>query len=71
MTLDLIALGFKGSTSVLHNSESPMNVGHCPDPGCYSRAIKYDASTRQMTALAELSNECHQSIKVIRSTTGN
>ncbi|EFX79914.1 hypothetical protein DAPPUDRAFT_224885 [Daphnia pulex] len=52
-----------GSTSIPHDSEGPMNVGHCADPGCYSRAIKYDASSRQMAALAELSNECHQSIQ--------
>ena len=55
---------FKGKTSVLHDSESPTDVGHCADPGCYSRPIKYSASTRQMDALSELSNECHQSIRV-------
>ena len=26
----------KGSTSILHDSESPIDVGHCADPGCYS-----------------------------------
>nr|CAH0105711.1 unnamed protein product [Daphnia galeata] len=52
-----------GSTSVLHDSEGPMNVGHCTDPGCYSRAINYSASQRQIGALAELSEECHQSIQ--------
>ncbi len=56
-----------GSTSIPHDSEGPMNVGHCADPGCYSRAINYNASSRQMAALAELSNECHQSIQVSRS----
>ncbi len=53
-----------GSTSILHDSESAMDVGHCADPGCYSRPINYNATTRQMEALAELSNECHQSIRV-------
>ena len=53
-----------GSTSILHNSELPTNVGHCADPGCYSRSVVYNASSRQMTALAELSYECHQSIRV-------
>ncbi|EFX73811.1 hypothetical protein DAPPUDRAFT_200426 [Daphnia pulex] len=52
-----------GSTSIPHDSESPMDVGHCADPGCYSRPINYNATARQMTALAELSNECHQSIR--------
>jgi hypothetical protein len=53
-----------GSTSILHDSESAINVGHCADPGCYSRSIKYNASIGQIRALAELSFECHQSIKV-------
>ena len=54
----------KGSTSVLHVSESPIDVDHCVDPGCYSRLINYNASIKQMKTLAELSSECHQSIKV-------
>ncbi len=54
-----------GSTSILHDSEAQIDVGHCTDPGCYSRPITYSASMRQMAALAELSNTCHQSIKVI------
>ena len=42
-----------------------MDVGHCADPGCYSRAVRYsNATMRQMNALADLSSECHQSIKV-------
>ena len=54
----------KGSTSVLHDSESLIDVDHCADPGCYSRLINYNASIKQMKTLAELSSECHQSIKV-------
>jgi hypothetical protein len=57
-----------GTTSVLHDSESPMNVGHCVEPGCYSRAINYNASSKQMSALAELSIECRQSISVSHSS---
>jgi hypothetical protein len=42
-----------------------MEVDHCPDPGCYSRAINYNVtSIRQLAALAEMSAECRQSIKV-------
>ncbi|EFX82526.1 hypothetical protein DAPPUDRAFT_27396, partial [Daphnia pulex] len=52
-----------GSTSILHDSESSLDVGHCADPGCYSRLINYTASMGQMKALAELSTECHQSVK--------
>ena len=58
-------LSVAGSTSVPHDSESSIDVGHCVDPGCYSKAINYIATSRQMSALAELSAECHQSIKVI------
>ncbi|XP_057370157.1 uncharacterized protein LOC130691260 [Daphnia carinata] len=53
-----------GSSSILHDSENSTAVDHCFDPGCYSRQIKYNATLRQITMLAELSNECHQSIKV-------
>ncbi|KAK4011386.1 hypothetical protein OUZ56_020500 [Daphnia magna] len=52
-----------GSTAVPHDSESPTDVGHCADPGCYSKAVKYVASSRQMLALAHLSAQCYQSIK--------
>ena len=43
-----------------------MDVGHCSDPGCYSRLVRYDATMRQMIALAELSYECHQAIQVYK-----
>jgi hypothetical protein len=59
-----ITNGFTGKTAVLHDSENSINVGYCTGPGCYSREIMYTATMRQMTTLAELSNECHQSIKV-------
>ncbi|EFX82762.1 hypothetical protein DAPPUDRAFT_316492 [Daphnia pulex] len=52
-----------GSTSILHDSETPIDVGHCADPGCYSRAINYNASMKQMESLIALSSECHQFIK--------
>lgn len=53
-----------GTTSIFHDTESPMDVGNCVDAGCYSRAVNYNATKRQMSALADLSIECHQSIKV-------
>ena len=54
-----------GSTVISHDSESPIEVSHCPDPGCYSRAINYNVtSIRQLAALTEMSAECRQSIKV-------
>ncbi|EFX81144.1 hypothetical protein DAPPUDRAFT_317852 [Daphnia pulex] len=52
-----------GSTTVVHDSETPMDVGHCAGPGCYSKAINYNATIGQMSALAQISGECHQSIK--------
>lgn len=53
-----------GSTSILHDSESPTDVGQCWDAGCYSRQVKYNATMRQMIALMELSAVCTQSITV-------
>ena len=53
-----------GSTIISHDSESSYDVGHCYYPGCYSRSINYNASMGQLKALAKLSAECHQSIKV-------
>ncbi|XP_046448520.1 uncharacterized protein LOC124197226 isoform X1 [Daphnia pulex] len=52
-----------GSTAILHDSESRISVSHCTEPGCYSRVIQYSATTKQMSALAQLSDECHQSIR--------
>ncbi|XP_046456552.1 uncharacterized protein LOC124203768 [Daphnia pulex] len=52
-----------GSTSILHDSESSLNVGHCAEAGCYSRSINYNSSMGQIKALMELSTECHQSIR--------
>ncbi|XP_046638029.1 uncharacterized protein LOC124316246 isoform X2 [Daphnia pulicaria] len=52
-----------GSTSVLHDSESSLNVGHCAEAGCYSRSINYNSSMGQIKALMELSTECRQSIR--------
>ena len=54
----------EGLTSVRHDAEVYTEVGNCEQPGCYSRNITYDATMRQMKALAELSAECHQSIRV-------
>nr|CAH0107150.1 unnamed protein product [Daphnia galeata] len=53
-----------GSTLISHDSESPVDVGSCADPGCYSKAINYNAPIRQLIALTELSGECQQSVKV-------
>jgi hypothetical protein len=53
-----------GTTSISHDTESAMDVGNCAAEGCYSRAVNYNATQRQMSALADLSVECHQSIKV-------
>ena len=60
----MLAYTISGSTSITHDSESQTNVGHCTNPGCYSRNITYNATNRQIRALAELSQECHQLITV-------
>ncbi|XP_057365354.1 uncharacterized protein LOC130699603 [Daphnia carinata] len=51
-----------GKTSILHDSESKMDIGNCTEPGCYSRPIKYYASDRQIQALIQLSHGCSQTI---------
>ncbi len=53
-----------GSTEILHDTELKTDLGHCANPGCYSKAVNYNATMRQIMALAELSTECQQSIKV-------
>jgi hypothetical protein len=54
-----------GITAVGHDSESTISIPKCPDAGCYSRPIVYtNATIRQLRALAEISSECYQSIKV-------
>lgn len=56
---------FKGITYVSHDAESTIDVAKCSEPGCYSRAINYgDTTINQMSVLAQLSGECHQSITV-------
>ena len=59
-----IQLMCSGLTSVLHDTENYEEVGNCDNPGCYSRNVSYSATLKQMKALAELSSECHQSIRV-------
>ncbi len=49
----------------MHDSESQMDVVHCGDPGCHFRTINYNATMRQMQALASISKECHQTIRVL------
>ncbi|XP_057380853.2 uncharacterized protein LOC130703351 [Daphnia carinata] len=52
----------KGTTSILHDSQSQMGIGNCTEPGCYSRLINYYASDRQIEALRQLSENCAQII---------
>ncbi|CAG0903155.1 unnamed protein product [Darwinula stevensoni] len=51
------------TTNVLHDSMESTEIDHCPDPGCYSRRITYDASIKQVHALIELSKSCEQQIR--------
>ncbi|XP_057373185.1 uncharacterized protein LOC130694057 isoform X2 [Daphnia carinata] len=53
----------KGTTSILHDSESKMDIGNCTEPGCYSRQIKYYASDSQIRALIQLSKNCALKLK--------
>ena len=51
------------ATKISHNSEDNIKVGHCEDPGCYSREITYDAPMEQIQSLIELSKSCSQEIR--------
>jgi hypothetical protein len=53
-----------GTTFIGHNSEAATNVSHCTEPGCYTRSISYEASSRQIAALSQISADCRQTIKV-------
>ena len=53
-----------GSTLISHDNEDAADVGHCKDPGCYSRSIKYNATMKQMMTLIQQSVECQQFIQV-------
>ena len=52
-----------GATLVGHDSQNPVATKPCHDPGCYSRAIKYEAPMSQLAALISHSAECRQSIR--------
>ena len=54
-----------GATFIPHDSEDSINVNGCPDPGCYSRNIQYNATMRQIKAITQLTAQCRQSIRVM------
>lgn len=62
----MLCVKFKGATMVPHDSEDTQEVGHCYDPGCYSRVVNYNATIRQMNALVKLSQQCRQHIRVFQ-----
>jgi len=55
-----------GVTSVLHDAEIEIPIPVCADTAdCYIKDINYsNATVKQMTALAELSENCHQTVKI-------
>ena len=55
---------FIETTSIYHDSEAKTDVTSCPDPGCYTKAITYSATMRQMMNLADISASCKQYIRV-------
>ena len=60
---------FTGTTSVLHDGPHSTDVGHCRKPGCFSKAIEYQASMKQILALIEHSTRCQQEIQVFYQCT--
>ena len=53
-----------GSTEIGHDSLDSMETDDCTGAGCFQRAVHYNVSIRQMTALARLSKDCIQPFQV-------
>lgn len=51
-----------GTTIIGHDNEAKTDVGNCNDPGCYTRQFNYNATAKQLQALIDISDACHQSI---------
>jgi len=52
------------TTSIYHDTEVKTDVTACLDPGCYTKAIAYNATMRQLAALADISSSCKQYVRV-------
>ena len=52
--------GYVGTTEIGHDSQGGIDVDDCTEPGCFQRAVNYNASVRQMTALSRHSKDCIQ-----------
>ena len=72
---DMRDKGGVGVTVISHDSESRTHVNHisagCGPPGCYRKDVSYSgASTAQLAALTQVSQNCEQFIK-FECTTGS
>ncbi len=62
--LGYILTNIVGRTIISHDAMSTIEVDPCPDPGCFSRVITYEATAKQITALQRISDSCEQDISV-------
>jgi len=49
---------------ISHDTEAVTDVGKCAPPGCYSTNVTYSVSFKQVVALADISENCKQLIRV-------
>ena len=55
---------FPGTTTIEHDLEGPREVSKCRERGCFVQRIRYNIPMRQISALAALSENCEQHIRV-------
>ena len=59
---------YTGMTLIGHNLEvNRLDTGTCTTPGCYTRAVTYNVTYRQMEALIEISDTCRQNFQVFEN----
>ena len=55
---------FLGVTKIDHDLVGVIEVKKCQEPGCFPQSITYQSSISQIAALATLSKNCEQHIRV-------
>ena len=53
-----------GTTTIEHDLVGQREVSKCRERGCYVQRIRYNVPMRQISALAALSENCEQHIRV-------
>ena len=55
---------FTGATKIEHDLIGEKSVSKCQERGCFVKRVRYNISMSQIAALASLSNNCEQHIRV-------